>query len=233
VISTKPFGALRPGGRVIPYIPSEATPALSFGYRGKERNTGETGCKTHSKCSKYTLTSLCCSCELSGPGGRLPAACRVVSAVGGCSRTPTCPRSHPWLEGEIAGAGRVLRLVSEFCALLDTVPLHKNSLRGDRSKRANPCCRDPYLCHFTFVRSPSGPRHAMRNRRRAFQRNVEAAGTVTCRRQHLPVRREVRPEEVRCLGPPPAVHSRPLPAAVRTVCPLSALQTPCIALVLQ
>eukprot|EP00966_Prymnesium_polylepis_P035345 821238-Prymnesium_polylepis.2 len=58
--------------------------------------------------------------------------------------------------------------------------------------------------------------------------NVEAAGTVTSRRQHLPVRHEVRPEEVRCLGPPPAVHFRPLPAAVRTVCPLSALLTHCI-----
>eukprot|EP00966_Prymnesium_polylepis_P071710 1665199-Prymnesium_polylepis.2 len=29
-----------------------------------------------------------------------------------CSRTPTCPSSHPWLEREIAGAGHELRQVS-------------------------------------------------------------------------------------------------------------------------
>jgi hypothetical protein len=63
--------------------------------------------------------------------------------------------------------------------------------------------------------------------------NVKVAGTVTCRRQHLQVRREDRPEEVRCLRPPPAVHSRPLPAALRAVCPLSALLTLCIAVVSQ
>ena len=54
--------------------------------------------------------------------------------------------------------------------------------------------------------------------------SVESAGTVTSRRQHHPVRREVRPEEVRSLGPPPAVHFRPLPTAVRVVCPLSDLR---------
>ena len=40
---------------------------------------------------------------------------------------------------------------------------------------------------------------------------------------------QVRPEEVRCLRLTPAVPSRPLPAAVRAVCPLSALLTLCIA----
>eukprot|EP00966_Prymnesium_polylepis_P267629 6182633-Prymnesium_polylepis.1 len=53
--------------------------------------------------------------------------------------------------------------------------------------------------------------------------DVESAGTATSRRQHLPVRHEARPEEVRCLCPPLAVHYRPLPAGVRTVCPLTAL----------
>ena len=92
-----------------------------------------------------------------------------------------------------------------FAAILDHQPVPQNSLRGRQSK--------PSSC--------------------GKRLNVEAAGTVTCRRQHLPVRREVRPEEVRCLRPTPAVHSRPLPAAVRTSCPLSALLTLCIAVVWQ
>ena len=92
-----------------------------------------------------------------------------------------------------------------FAAILDHQPVPENSLRADRSKPSS-CGERP---------------------------NVESAGTATSRRQHLPVRREVRPEEVRCLRPTPAVHSRPLPAAVRTVCPLSALLTHCIAVVWQ
>jgi hypothetical protein len=92
-----------------------------------------------------------------------------------------------------------------FYADLEGQPVRKNSLRRGQSKRSS----------------------------RGELSNVEAAGTVTCRRQHLPVRREVRPEEVRCLRPTSAVHSRPLPAAVRVVCPRSALLTHCIAVVWQ
>eukprot|EP00966_Prymnesium_polylepis_P332410 7387913-Prymnesium_polylepis.2 len=67
--------------------------------------------------------------------------------------------------------------VSKICGIpRDHQPVPENSLRGDRSKRSS-CGERP---------------------------NVESAGTVTCRRQHFPVRREVRPEEVRCLRPPPA-----------------------------
>ena len=92
-----------------------------------------------------------------------------------------------------------------FYALLGCRPVRKNSLRDGQ------------------IRPSSCGEHS----------NVESAGMATSRRQHLPVRREVRPEEVRCLRPTPAVHSRPLPAAVRTVCPLSALLTHCIAVVWQ
>eukprot|EP00966_Prymnesium_polylepis_P141155 3259556-Prymnesium_polylepis.1 len=41
---------------------------------------------------------------------------------------------------------------------------------------------------------------------RASQRRSGRHGTATSRRQHLQVGREVRPEEVRCVCPPPAVH---------------------------
>jgi hypothetical protein len=92
-----------------------------------------------------------------------------------------------------------------FAAILDHQPVPENSLRCDRSK--------PSSCG-----KPS---------------NVEAAGTATSRRQHLQVRREVQQEEVRCLRPTPAVHSRLLPAAVSAVFPLSALLTLCIAVVWQ
>ena len=100
---------------------------------------------------------------------------------------------------------RVYDTARSFYADLEVQPVRKNSLRRGQSKRSS----------------------------RGELSNVEAAGTVTSRRQHLPVRREVPPEEVRCLRPSPAVHSRPLPAAVRAVCPLSALLTLCIAVVWQ
>ena len=64
--------------------------------------------------------------------------------------------------------------------------------------------------------------------------NVEAAGTVTSRRQHLPVQREVRPEEGCVASAHPARCAFPTAAAaVPTVCPLSALLTHCITLVSQ
>eukprot|EP00966_Prymnesium_polylepis_P200482 4645786-Prymnesium_polylepis.1 len=65
-----------------------------------------------------------------------------------------------------------------FATILDHQPVPEISLRADRSKRSS-CGERP---------------------------NVESADTVTSRRQHLPVRREVRPEEVRCFGPPPTLH---------------------------
>ena len=125
--------------------------------------------------------------------------------VGGAAQTPRARAAiHGW------GAPKTEQGVSydwarSFVAILDTQPVPENSLRGRQIKRSS-CRKRP---------------------------NVEAAGTATSRRQHLQVRREVRPEEVRCLRPTPAVHFRPLPAAVCAVCPLSALLTHCIAVVWQ
>ena len=129
----------------------------------------------------------------------------LILLLGGSAQTPRARAAiHGWEALQTEQAVSYNRSRS-FVAILDHQPVPENSLGGDRSTPSS-CGERP---------------------------NVESAGTVTSRRQHLPVRREVRPEEVRCLRPTPAVHFRPLPAAVCAVCPLSALLTHCIAVVWQ
>ena len=151
-------------------------------------------------------------CFPPGRGALLPfETCHTLLGIGtraqlrGAAQTPRARAAiHGW------GAPKTEQGVSydwarSFVALLDTQPVPENSLRSGQIKRSS--CRK--------------------------RSDVEAAGTATSRRQHLQVRRKVRPEEVRCLRPTPAVHFRPLPAAVCAVYPLSALLTHCIAVVWQ
>jgi len=87
--------------------------------------------------------------------------------LGGSAQTPRARAAiHGWdaLQTEQAVSYDRSR---NFYALLEDLPVRKNSLRGRQSK--------PSSC--------------------GEHSNVESAGTVTSRRQHLPVRREVRPEE--------------------------------------